>query len=54
MIIQVTGLDDLDKELNSYAMRVYAMRVWELYSWHFQSLQKLYRIIIFKVCEAEG
>ena len=37
MIIQAIGLlDDLDKELNTYAMRV---REW--YGWHFPELGKL-------------
>jgi len=49
MIVQAIGLlDDLDKELNTYAMRV---REW--YGWHFPEMTKvrkkyhlLYRIII--------
>lgn len=37
MIIQAIGLlDDLDKELNTYAMRV---REW--YGWHFPELSKI-------------
>ena len=37
MIIQAIGLlDDLDKELNTYAMRV---REW--YGWHFPELTKI-------------
>lgn len=37
MIIQAIGLlDDLDKELNTYAMRV---REW--YGWHFPELAKI-------------
>jgi nucleolar protein 58 len=37
MIIQVIGLlDDLDKELNTYAMRI---REW--YGWHFPELTKI-------------
>jgi nucleolar protein 58 len=37
MIVQAIGLlDDLDKELNTYAMRV---REW--YGWHFPELSKV-------------
>jgi len=37
MIIQAVNLlDDLDKELNNYAMRL-----WEWYSWHFPELEKI-------------
>lgn len=37
MIVQAIGLlDDLDKELNTYAMRV---REW--YGWHFPELTKI-------------
>lgn len=37
MIVQAIGLlDDLDKELNTYAMRV---REW--YGWHFPELSKI-------------
>jgi nucleolar protein 58 len=37
MIVQAIGLlDDLDKELNTYAMRV---REW--YGWHFPELAKI-------------
>lgn len=37
MVIQAIGLlDDLDKELNTYAMRV---REW--YGWHFPELAKI-------------
>ena len=37
MIIQAVNLlEDLDKELNNYAMRL-----WEWYSWHFPELEKI-------------
>ncbi|KAI5072327.1 hypothetical protein GOP47_0012433 [Adiantum capillus-veneris] len=52
MIIQAIGLlDDLDKELNTYAMRV---REW--YGWHFPELGKIVQdnIVYAKVVKAMG
>lgn len=52
MIIQAIGLlDDLDKELNTYAMRV---REW--YGWHFPELGKIVQdnIQYAKVVKAMG
>jgi len=52
MIIQAIGLlDDLDKELNTYAMRV---REW--YGWHFPELAKIVQdnILYAKVVKLMG
>ena len=44
MIVQAIGLlDDLDKEIN-----IYAMRVREWYGWHFPEMAKIMNGRIFK------
>ena len=54
MIVQAIGLlDDLDKELNTYAMRV---REW--YGWHFPEMSKIvsdnvvYAKVVRRLCAA--